>query len=119
MHSRTLTNHLAPLALCLLLGSVPVSLHAAETEGAHGSISVTGKPTKAAKAALATVSFDDALKAAHVALPGKVVKGVLEDEDGSLQYAFEVLNPKTGAIDEVAIDAGNGKVLSIDRDDKD
>ncbi len=68
---------------------------------------------------MAKISFDEALKAAHAAQPGKVVNAVLEAEDGNLQYAFEILNPATGKIDEVAIDAGNGKVLSIDRDDKD
>lgn len=89
-----------------------------EGKPAAGSIHVSGKPSKAERAGMAKLSFDDALKAAHEALPGKVVNGALEAEDGNLQYAFEVLNAQ-GKIDEVAIDAGNGKVLGIDRDDKD
>jgi|SRR5579883_3047960 len=107
------------LVLAGLLAATPSFSRASEDEKpAQGSIHVTGKLTKPQRAALAKISFDDALKAAHEALPGKVVNGALEAEDGNLQYAFEVLQPN-GQIDEVAIDAGNGKTLGIDRDDRD
>lgn len=116
------TRHLI-LAIggAVILAGSTLAIRAAEESGnaVHGSIPVAGKTSKPERAAMAKISFDEALQAAHAAQPGKVVNAVLEAEDGSLQYAFEILNPVTGKIDEVAIDAGNGKVLSIDRDDKD
>ena len=115
-----------PILIIAALGAVTFAAaraaeddeHDHEAKPAVGSIHVTGKLTKVERAGLAKLSFDEALKAAHAALPGKVVNGALEAEDGNLQYAFEVLNDQ-GKIDEVAIDAGNGKVLGIDKDDKD
>lgn len=110
---------LVPIVL-LCACAVATTVYCAEEEAEHpASIHVTGKPTKAERAKLAKVSFEDALKTAEAAQAGAVVSGVLEAEDGGLQYAFEILNPQTGKIDEVAVDAGNGKVLGIDRDDKD
>lgn len=83
------------------------------------SIHVRGKLTKIQCADLAKISFEDALKAAHAVMPGKVVNGELEAEDGALQYSFEILDQKTRQIVEVEIDAGDGHVLNIDRNDTD
>jgi uncharacterized membrane protein YkoI len=117
----TIRRLLVAASLAVALGSIAAPTRAAEESesSATASIRLSGRPTKPERAAAAKISFDDALLAAHRALPGRVVNGALEVEDGNLQYAFEVLNAKTGKIDEVAIDAGNGRVLSIDRDDKD
>jgi uncharacterized membrane protein YkoI len=89
-----------------------------EAPPAVGSIRVTGKVAKAERTAMAKISFADGLAIAQATVPGKVVNGTLEVEDGNLQYAFEIVKADK-TIDEVAIDAGNGKVLGIDHDDTD
>jgi uncharacterized membrane protein YkoI len=114
-------NSLLPFAALLVLGFQAQALFAAESgeaPAAQGSIRPAGKVPKADRPTLARVSFADALKIAQATLPGKVINGALEVEDGNLQYAFEIVgaNKKIG---EVEIDAGNGKVLGIDRDDND
>ena len=111
---------LSLLATALVTVAVASSAWASEpTTSAHGTIAVSGKLSKPQCAALAKISFDRALQAAHAALPGKVVNGELEAEDGVLQYSFEVLDAHTKQIVEVEIDAGDGHVLNIDRDDND
>jgi uncharacterized membrane protein YkoI len=64
--------------------------------------------------AMAKVSEADARKAAidSVKAPGATIsKGGLEVEDGCLIYDFDVKVPGKSGIEEVAIDAGNGKIL--------
>lgn len=60
---------------------------------------------------LAKISSSDAVKAAIEKVPGDVLSIALENEDGSLVYAVEVVNSQTG-LHEVNVDAGNGKILS-------
>jgi len=89
-----------------------------EKDAPKGSIRPEGKLKTADLAALARIPFSDALKTALAAAPGVVVKAELEVEDGNLQFSFEIVgaDKKTA---EVEIDAGNGKVLAVDKDDKD
>ncbi len=82
---------------------------------AKASIQPSGKVKPADRPALAKISFDDALKAAHAAVPGSVIKAELEVEDGNLVYSFEIVGADK-SVTEVEIDAGNGKVLDIDKD---
>ena len=79
-----------------------------------GSIRPTSDLTAAQMAALAKISFSDALKTALAAAPGVVVKAELEVEDGNLQFAFEIVGADKKTT-EVEIDAGNGKVLDVDK----
>ncbi len=105
--------------LCLLGAFSPVPAAAqGEAPPAVGSIRPAGKVPKADRVDMAKISFTKALKIAQAALPGKVVNGALEVEDGNLQYAFEIVGPGR-KIGEVEIDAGNGKILGIDHDDND
>ena len=112
------------LSTALALSAFSTVTSAAEKDEANeappavGSIRVSGKVAKADRTALAKISFAEALTTALAAVPGKVVKGVLEAEDGNLQYAFEIVKADK-IIDEVAIDAGNGKILGIDHNDND
>lgn len=110
-----------PVITTVAAATAMFSVTALAREPSHvpPSIHVNGKLSKAECARLARISFDDALKDAHAALPGKVVNGELEAEDGGLQYSFEILDPNTQQIAEVEIDAGDGHVLNIDRNDKD
>jgi uncharacterized membrane protein YkoI len=81
-----------------------------------GSIRPTGKVEKADLPGLAQISFGKALKAAEKAVPGgKVIKGKLEVEDGNLIYSFDIVAPDK-TIMEAEIDAGDGKVLDVDKD---
>ena len=109
------------LALLLTCAAGSVRLAAAEKPEAApavGSIRPAGKLAKADRAALAKLSFAEALKVAQATLPGKVVKGDLEVEDGNLQYAFEIVGDDK-KIGEVEVDAGNGAVIGVDHDDND
>jgi uncharacterized membrane protein YkoI len=85
-----------------------------EKSSAVGSIRPEGKPGPAALAALAKIPLATALKAALAAVPGSVIKAELEVEDGNLQYSFEIVGADK-KVTEVEIDAGNGKVLDIDK----
>lgn len=115
------TRILFTLGLAALLGFAAVSASAKDEDSDKeakitGSIQVEGKHHKRAElAALAKISFDDALKAAEARVPGSVIKAELEAEHHTLMYSFEILGAdKTVA--EVEIDAGNGKVLDVDKD---
>lgn len=100
------------LAALITFGSV-----SAQEKKAVGSIEVRNGD-EAGYTDLAKFSFNSAMKAALDAVPGKVLKGELENENGFLVYDVEVV--KSGhQIDEVMIDAGNGKVLNIEKDQKD
>ena len=81
----------------------------------EGSIRPEGKVKETDLAALAKISFDEALKAAHAAVQGSVIKAELAVEDGNLQYSFEIVGADK-KVTEVEIDAGNGKVLAVDQD---
>lgn len=62
------------------------------------------------------MSFEEAAKAAVLAVPGKIASGELSAEDGNLVYSFTVI-ATSGGVSEVQIDAGNAKVLAIDDGD--
>ncbi len=82
-----------------------------------GSIRPAGDLTPAQMAVLAKISFSDALKAALRAAPGTVVKAELEVEDGNLQFSFEIVGADKKTT-EVEVDAGNGKILDVDKEEK-
>jgi uncharacterized membrane protein YkoI len=82
----------------------------------RASIRVRGNPRASQRVALAKVSFDEALKAAVTAVPGRVASGEIEVDDGNLVYSFTII-ANDGKVTEVQVDAGNGKVLSVDAGD--
>jgi hypothetical protein len=67
---------------------------------------------------LANIPFESAVKTALTAVPGKVLKAELENENGFLVYGVEIAKADR-QIADVKIDAGNGKVLKIEADQKD
>lgn len=115
---------LATAGLLILSGSLFMVSAAEKDRGSreapavHGSIRPKGKLTTVERAALAKISFQDAMAAAVAVVPGQVVDGELEVEDGNLQYGFEIVGAGKKVTD-VAIDAGNGKVLGIEAADED
>lgn len=62
---------------------------------------------------LAKITKEQAIKSAKARLAGKVLNASLDNEDGNLVYSVEI-RTKSGVAD-VKVDAGNGKVLFIDR----
>lgn len=51
-------------------------------------------------------------------VPGKVLKAELENENGYLVYGVEIVKADK-QIADVKVDAGNGKILKVDVDQKD
>ena len=79
-----------------------------------GSIQITGDD-EAVQAEMTKISLDSAVSKALKAVPGKVLKVELENENGSLVYGVEIAKADH-QIADVKVDAGNGKVLKIDAD---
>ncbi len=89
------------------------SIQAPEIEGQSEADELAGLE------ALATITADDASKAALAANPGATVNGVeLENENGSVVYEVDMTD-SAGAAIEVKIDAGNGAVLAQESGDDD
>ena len=73
---------------------------------------------KAEQTAMPGISIDSAINAAKQAVPGTVIGAELENENGYLVYGVEIVKPDNQIMD-VKVDAGNGKVLIIERDHED
>ncbi|MBI5587355.1 MAG: PepSY domain-containing protein [Deltaproteobacteria bacterium] len=82
-----------------------------------GSIQVKNED-EAGLAGMAKISLDSAVNAALQAVPGKALKAELENENGYLVYGVEIAKADH-QIADVKVDAGDGKVLKIDTDQKD
>lgn len=82
-----------------------------------GTIRVQNQ-TEATFPGLAKITMDQATGFALAAVPGRILKTGLEDEDGFLVYGVEVVTADK-TIMEVKVDAGSGKVLAIERDETD
>jgi uncharacterized membrane protein YkoI len=66
---------------------------------------------------LAKIDQAQAEAAALAALPGKVLKAKLEKEDGYLVWQVDIQHAQ--GVSEVAVDAGNGKVLALEAEEDD
>ena len=63
---------------------------------------------------LARITVEQAKTAALTAVPGTVSRAGIENEDGNLVYGVRV---RTAAgVQDVKVDAGNGKVLHVEKD---
>lgn len=72
---------------------------------------------KADLASHAKIDQRQAEAAALAALPGEVVKSKLDNEHGRLVWQIDVRHAK--GVTEVAVDAGNGKVLAMENEEDD
>lgn len=70
---------------------------------------------KADLAGHAKIDQAQAEAAALAALPGQIVKAKLDNEDGYLVWQIDVKHAK--GVTEVAVDAGNGKVLAMENEE--
>jgi len=89
----------------------------------HGSIKVEGEPGDAELAKMAKISKADAERIALKALEAKAedkkfTDSELEVEDGYLVYSIEMTVKGRKGIDEILVDAGNGKILSREHEDE-
>jgi hypothetical protein len=65
----------------------------------------------------AKITAEAATTAALAKVPGgKVEKGELEEEDGKLIFSFDIKVAGKSGIEEVAVDAITGKVLSVEHE---
>ncbi len=88
-----------------------------ESEVRGGSIKLQTQ-TEANFPSMAKIMPEQAVQAALAAVPGKLLKAGLEDENGFLVYGIEVVTADR-AIMEVKVDAGSGKILAMNRDKAD
>ncbi len=96
---------------------VAIGVVSAKEAGLTGSIRVKSDG-EAALAGMAKISLDSALKEALKAVQGTVLRAELENENGYLVYAVEIAKADHQTMD-VKVDAGNGKVLKVETDQKD
>jgi len=90
---------------------IPLAASAADL---NCSIKASKFTKSADMTAMAKVSADDAKKAALAAVDvtgATIAKGNLEVEDGCLVYSYDGKVPGKSGVEEIYVDAGNGKVL--------
>jgi len=68
--------------------------------------------------AMAGITPEQAVQKASAVVPGRVLKTGLEDENGFLVYGVEMVTAQKTVVD-VKVDAGSGKVLSMELDEPD
>jgi uncharacterized membrane protein YkoI len=106
--------------IMIVIGGVALSafmaigMTSAQQAKITGSIPAKGED-EAGFAGMAKIPLDSAIQAALAAVPGKVVKTELENENGYLVYGIEIAKADREMAD-VKVDAGDGKVLKIDTD---
>jgi uncharacterized membrane protein YkoI len=76
------------------------------------------RQTEADFASLAKITSDQAVQNALASVQGKVLKTELQNENGFLVYGVELVTPDKSLVD-VKVDAGSGKVLTMDHDKAD
>ncbi len=104
--------------LFLSIAAAGVSLAGShETEIHNGTIRIEKQP-EAEFPSMAKISMDQAVQQALASVQGQVLKTELEDENGFLVYGIEVVTADKTVMD-VKVDAGSGKVLTMERDHRD
>lgn len=104
------------LLVCAVALAAALTVGAVSIAGAQGGDPVDGLSEEAeakALASLAKISKSEAEAAAEAAVGGNASETELGNENGALVYEVEIGNQ------EVKVDAGNGKVLSVQKDDAD
>jgi uncharacterized membrane protein YkoI len=72
--------------------------------------------TNAKLARQARITMVEARETALKKAPGKIEEGELEKENGKLVYSFDI-RTSDGMITEVQVDAKNGEIVSIEKED--
>lgn len=66
---------------------------------------------------LAGISFEEATSIAHAAVPGRIVEAGLDEENSYLVWEITIIEMQGHKV-ELKIDAGNGKLLATQVDEK-
>ncbi len=66
---------------------------------------------------LANIPFAEAVNIAHTAVPGRVVEAKLDEENSYLVWEVTIIEMQGHKV-ELKIDAGNGKLLAMQVDEK-
>ncbi|MFW5489977.1 MAG: PepSY domain-containing protein [Desulfovibrio sp.] len=104
----------------MIIGLVTVGVGFAKSEHEQrirGTIPVP-EQTEAAYPDMAKISLNQAMQDAVNAVPGRVLKAGLDEEDGFLVYSVEVVG-QDQTVTDMKIDAGSGKVLALHKDKAD
>lgn len=64
----------------------------------------------------ATISLQEAIKAAEHKIGGKAMEAEIDDEAKTVQYEIEIV--KDGKVHEVMVDGKTGEVLAVKQDDE-
>lgn len=92
----------------LLIGGLALSLCVA---GAAGATEKGEKSKdKAAMAAAAKISIEQAIKTASDKMPGKIIEAELEHKNGKLVWEIEIV--KDGHVTELHVDSATGDVIA-------
>ncbi len=108
---------MAVISSVVLAAMIAVAGVSAQQSKHTGSI-VVKNDDEAGFASMAKISMDTAINAALKQVQGKVLKAELENENGYLVYGVEIAKTDH-QIADIKVDAGNGKVLKIETDQKD
>jgi len=103
-------------ALLVLLACVVQLACAGARSNADGTGDAAVTEEEAGLFAQAALPADSAVVIAKAAVAGQVVKAVLEREDGTLLYSFDVKVPGKSGITEVHVDGQSGAVLKIEEE---
>jgi uncharacterized membrane protein YkoI len=101
------------MAGLIALGGTAMS---AQQANPAGSIQVKNEE-EAGFGDMAKISMDSAINAALKEVQGKVLRAELENENGYLVYGIEIAKTDHQIVD-VKVDAGDGKILKVENDQK-
>lgn len=121
MMNKKVTKKVTVMAVALcsgLLGTTLAAMAAESQPTYQSSIRVAdqneGESGEAANlASQAKIDAKQAMSAALAQVPGSVLKVSLDNENGNLVYSVEIKIASNG-VKDVKVDAGNGKVLTVD-----
>jgi uncharacterized membrane protein YkoI len=88
-----------------------------DAEIRNGTIRVENQ-SEAEFPSMAKISMVQAVQKALTSVQGQVLKTELEDENGFLVYGVDVVTADKTIVD-IKVDAGSGKILSMDKDKAD
>lgn len=107
-------------AMVLATGGVTL-LAKSDENGEHGEARIAGSiaipSDEAILAGMAGVTLVDAIGSAVKSTPGKAVSAELEDDDGFLVYAVDIVTADNRLV-EVTVDAGNNMILRTEAEDE-
>ncbi|MBI2720328.1 MAG: PepSY domain-containing protein [Rhizobiales bacterium] len=118
-NERTMTMTLAAVAAGGIMFGGTYAALAAGTEPVYQSSITIGNQNDgesgeaASLVSMAKIDATAATAAALAQVPGTVLKVALDNENGNLVYSVEI-KTAANALQDVKVDAGNAKVLSVD-----